>query len=480
MEHLIIGLLLSLSTLSGCSDDDGQDTPKRVDGEIEVHVTSLDGSSLFRELPSGLNFSEEQLSGALIDMSDTQKGSPIDGFGASLTGASAYLMHNNQTAIDELFGEDGISLSYIRLTMGASDFNKNGSYSYNDISTAEDLNLAQFSISEDKINDNPMIPVAQAILATSNNLTIMASPWTPPAWMKSSKSYIGGSLIESYYGVYADYFVKYLKAYEAEGIPINAVTVQNEPLYEPSTYPGMRMTALEQADFIGNHLGPKLDAANLSTDIIAYDHNFFVEDDPDYPITVLQDPHAAKYIDGVAYHAYGGSASDVDKLLNQFPDTELHFTEQSGIIGEGTSFKGEIVWFMQNVFAPILRKGGKSVLLWNLALDENNGPTNNGCQTCRGVITVTSSDNIVKNPEYYLLGHFSRFVKPGAKLLKTPDFKGQFENVAFENQDGSKVLVLLNSSNSENQKIQVTMDSRSFEYTLPANSLVTLRWDTAI
>ncbi|WP_185154338.1 glycoside hydrolase family 30 beta sandwich domain-containing protein [Fulvivirga sp. M361] len=479
MEY-IIGLILSLTSMSGCEDNEEAGTKKATDGEVEVHITSLDGSSLLRQLPTKLNFSKEALSGTLVEISETEQGPAIDGFGAALTGSSAYLMHNNEAAIKDLFSEEGISLSYLRLTMGASDFNKNGSYSYNDINEAEDLSLSQFSIAEDKASDNPMIPVAQAILAANSEVSIMASPWTPPPWMKSSKSYIGGSLLKAYYGVYADYFIKYLQAYAAEGIPVGAITVQNEPLHEPKTYPGMKMSALEQADFIGNHLGPKLEAANLSTDIIAYDHNFYVEEDPDYPITVLQDTKAGIYAKGVAYHAYGGAASDIDLLLTQFPDAEIHFTEQSGIIGEQTSFKGEIVWFMENVFAPMLRRGAKSILLWNLALDENNGPKNNGCQTCRGVITITSTKNIVKNPEYYLLGHFSRFVKPGAMRLKTADFKGQFENIAFENSDGSKVLVLLNTSNADDKQIQVNIGSGSFGYTLPANSLVTLRWDTTL
>ncbi len=475
----VLFLTFLLFAFTRCSSNSGmdEDPSENDEGRVAVHVTSLDGSTTLNELSTKLPFTERD-EGTIVEISGTDKGPAIEGFGAALTGSSAWLLNKNPEAIKALFSEEEIGLSYVRLTVGASDFNKNGSYTYNDINEPEDLDLSGFSIEEDKTTENPVIPIAQAILAQNSAVRFMASPWTPPAWMKSSKSFIGGSLLPQYYDVYADYFVKYIQAYQAEGINISAVTPQNEPLYEPATYPGMGMSALEQADFIGKHLGPKLAQAGLATNIIAYDHNFYEGTDPDYPITVLSNVEAAKHTNDVAYHAYGGQASDVDKLLDRFPGAGIYFTEQTGIQTEETTFRGEIVWFMNNVFVPLLRRGAKTILLWNLALDENGGPTNDGCKTCRGVVTITSAGNMVKNPDYYLLGHFSKFVKPGAVRLGTGEFAGKFENVAFQNPDGSQVLVLLNSGSTD-QLITVKPGSQGFQYTLPANSLVTLVWEAA-
>ena len=474
----VITLIIFLFAFAGCSSNGGMEEGPGGDneGSVEVHITSLEGSSRLNQLSEKLPFTGEMNAGTVVEISGADKGPAIEGFGAALTGSSAWLLHDNAAAIEALFSNEEIGLSYVRLTVGASDFNKNGSYTYNDIDEAEDLDLSEFSIAEDKSPGNPVIPVAQAILAENSSVKFMASPWTPPAWMKSSKSYIGGSLLPQYYDVYAGYFVKYIQAYGVEGIEIAALTVQNEPLYEPATYPGMGMNAQQQATFIGKHLGPALAQAGLATDIIAYDHNFYEEADPGYPITVLSDPEASQYTNGVAYHAYSGRASDIDKVLDRFPNAEIYFTEQTGIQTENTTFKGEIMWFMNNVFVPLLRRGAKNILLWNLALDENGGPTNEGCKTCRGVVTITSAGNMVKNPDYYLLGHFSKFVKPGAVRLGTGEFPGKFENVAFMNPDGSLVMVLLNGGSSD-QLITIREGTSSFQYTLPANALVTLVWD---
>lgn len=479
MSIFLFFMLLLISLGSSCKEENEEEMDKDKKGVVTVYVTALDGASLLNELPNKLPFTEEAPNPSVIDFSSANTGQTIEGFGAALTGSSAYLLNKQDEAMKAIFTEEGIAMSYVRLTVGASDFNKNGSYTYNDITAAEDTDLSEFAIEMDKINDNPVIPMAQRALELNSAITIMSSPWSPPAWMKTSKSYIGGSLLPQYYDVYANYFIKYIKAYGAEGIAIDALTVQNEPLYEPATYPGMKMSATEQADFIGNHLGPKLDSAGIDTKIIAYDHNFYVSEDPDYPVTVLSDPQAAKYVDGVAYHAYGGTAADIDKVLNKFPDANIYFTEQSGIDGNNgpVNFKGEIVWFMENVFAATLRKGAKAILLWNLALDESGGPANEGCQVCRAVVTVKADDSFVKNPEYYLLGHFSKFVKPGAKRIITDDFVGSFESVAFENTDGSGVIVLMNKSGGTDQPITVQTEQGSFNYILPANALVTLKWN---
>ncbi|MEM7548834.1 MAG: glycoside hydrolase family 30 beta sandwich domain-containing protein [Bacteroidota bacterium] len=473
---LLVSCSLVFGGCGGCTSSEEETDPIVEVGNIEVTLTSLNGSTLLQQLPENLGFSD-QGNGAIINITESDKGPPIQGFGGALTGSSAFLLSGNKEALNALFAEneEGIGLNFVRLVMGASDFNRNGNYTYNDIVEAEDPDLSEFSIANDKIADNPVIPVAQSILGINNNISFIASPWTAPPWMKSSRSFIGGRLLPQYYSVYADYFAKYIEAYAEEGIEISGITPQNEPLHEPSTYPGMLMSASEQSEFIGNHLGPTFEMGGLLTKIIAYDHNYRVESDPEYPLKVLRDADASRYTNAIAYHAYGGNPTDIDKVLDEFPDTEIYFTEQAGIQNEGTSFSGEIGWFMSNVFSPIMRRGGKGILLWNLALNENGGPTNNGCLTCRGVITVTGSGTVVKNPEYYLLGHFSKFVNPGARRLITNPVSGTLENVAFENPDGSRVIVLMNSSSSE-EEITINSRSNKINYTLPAASLATLKW----
>ncbi|QLE01268.1 glucan endo-1,6-beta-glucosidase [Galbibacter sp. BG1] len=482
-ERKLVYIIFLTLLMFSCGDDSTMEEekpdPPKIEGTVSVVLTTVDQSSLLKEIPEKLPvMTGNSESGLVIDLDESQTAQTIEGFGAALTGSSAYLLHNNDSALEMLFGDSGIKLGYVRLTMGASDFNKNKSYSYNETTEVEDLDLDNFSIEEDKINDNPLIPVAKAILAKNAAIKFMSSPWTAPTWMKNNRAFNGGNLKTEYRDVYADYFVKYLNAYKSEGININSLTVQNEPLYETSSYPTMKMSAMQQADFIGDFLGPKLKASGLNTKIIAYDHNFTESEDPDYPLTVLGDVQASKHTNAVAYHAYGGKPEDIARLTNAFPDSEIYFTEQSGIETDQTTFKGEIDYFMKNVFAGTLRRGAKAVLLWNLALNENNGPQNGGCDICTGVLKITSGGTITKNPEYYILGHFSKYVNPGAKVIPTNALPGIIENVGFVNPDGSKVVVAYNASGaSGSQKIAVKTSDGFFEYNLPQGGLVTFKWD---
>lgn len=451
--------------------------PPAVPGSVSVILTTSDERSLLSEIPIKLPF--EAANGDLnITINENQINQTIEGFGAALTGSSAYLLNNNPEALEMLFGESGISLSYLRLTVGSSDFNKIGSYTYNDISGAEDLTLSQFSLDDDRLPDNPVIPVMSSILSINDEIDIMASPWSPPAWMKTNRSLNGGSLNPIYYDVYSDYLLKYLEGYREAGITIDKITVQNEPLFQTNSYPTMRMNVEEQIDFIGNHFGPKLASSDLITEIVGYDHNFRVDDDPDYPVTLLSDAQASRYVNAIAYHAYGGVPSDINQVTRAFPDVDIYFTEQSGIQNAGTTFETEMRFFMRNVFMGTLRRGSKAILLWNLALDQNGGPQNGGCSVCRGVLTVTNGTTNFKNVDYYMLGHFSKYVDPGAQVLSTNEFQGILENVAFRNPDGSKVLVVFNSSNTPSpQNISVTIGENSFNYSIPRGALVTFKWN---
>jgi len=259
-----------------------------------------------------------------------------------------------------------------------------------------------------------------------------------------------------------------------KGIPIKAVTPQNEPLYGGAAYPCMDMSANEQLNFIKDYLGPKFQAAGLNTEIIIYDHNW---DRPDYPITILNDPQAKQYVAGSAFHAYAGDVSAMSQVHNAHPDKGLYFTEISG--GRwATDFSDNLMWNMRNIFIGTAKNWSKNALLWNLALDENDGPKNNGCGDCRGVVTINSGSGVVtRNEEYYSLAHFAKFVRPGAVRVSTTASQeaSSLDAVAFMNTDKSKVLVVANYGD-QYKIFTIKQDKKYMSYSIPEKSVVTIIW----
>lgn len=401
----------------------------------------------------------------------------IDGFGGALTDSSAWLIQNKLDAatrnelMNKLFGRaSGIGISYIRLPMGSTDFALSN-YTYDDVAEGTtDENLDQFSIEHDKAY---IIPTIKQALAINPDLKIMATPWSAPAWMKTSGSLIKGKLKPEYYSVYAQYFVKFIQAYQAEGIAIDAITLQNEPHFEPTGYPGMRMDSADAAAFV-KVLGPAFQAAGITAKIIVWDHNW---DEPNYPIEVLNDPQAKPYITGSAFHGYAGSVDSQAGVHDLHPDKDIYFTESSG--GEFANVFGDnVAWDVQNLIIGATRNWAKTSLKWNLVLDENHGPTNGGCSDCRGFVTVDSQTGSYKlNEEYYAFGHASQFVLPGAVRIKSNTFgASSIESAAYRNPDGSKVLIALNSS-KQSQLFKVRWGTQSFTYTLSAGSVATFVWN---
>jgi glucosylceramidase len=391
-------VVLSLATLfaaCGGSDGDTEYTPPVTNPETEgtaigsadVWMTTASKSKLLSQQADAVIYDNATTTAATTTIDFSQQFQEIDGFGAALTGSSAYVINHMNAAqkdalLKDLFNpEDGIGLSYLRLTIGASDFSL-GDFSYDDMPAGQtDPSLANFSIADDETD---VVPVMQGILGYSPNIKILGSPWSAPAWMKGSGTMRGGSLDPQYYSAYADYFVKYINAYAAHGINITAVTPQNEPLHDTNGYPSLKMTSGEQADFIKDHLGPKVTA--LGTKIFAYDHNFDV---PSYPLDVLSDAAANQYVDGSAFHAYAGDVSAMNQVHAAFPNKNLYFTEISG--GEWSAdFGSNLKWLTSTIFMGTTRNWSKNVLLWNLALNPNHGPTNGtgGCTNCRGVVTM--------------------------------------------------------------------------------------------
>ena len=401
----------------------------------------------------------------------------MDGFGASLTESSAWLIRNALTAHQcdmlmlELFDPNtGIGLSYLRQPMGSSDFRLED-YTYDD-AAEPDYDLEHFSIDRDRLY---VIPLLQQALAISPDIRIMGSPWSAPAWMKDSGQLGYGRLIDSdlIYEVYADYFVKYVQAYAAEGLAIDAVTLQNEPHYEPYSYPGMRMEPADQAG-LAVRLGPKFLTNGIGTKIVVWDHNW---DEPGYPIAVLNDPLANAYIAGAAFHSYAGNVEAQLDVVAAHPDKDIYFTESSG--GEwAPDFGSNLMWDTSTLIIRAVRYYAKTVVKWNLALDENHGPKKaGGCSNCRGVVTINqSTGKVTKEVEYYSLGHAAKFVRPGARRIASTEQPGlNIENVAFVNSDGSTAAIVFNP-NAFRQNVQIKWKGLSFIKGLPGRSVTTFKW----
>lgn len=439
---------------------------------VNAWVTTSDQSKLLQAQTS-FNFAADAGTNATtvtVDENTTYQG--IDGFGFTLTGGSAGLLNGlggNQAAVlNELFGTANgqIGISYLRISIGASDLSSSD-FTYNQV--AGDVNMTNFSISQE---NQDMLPILKKIIAINPSIKIIATPWTAPTWMKvnttGNNGYTGGSLNTAYYDAYARYFVKYLQAMQAQGITIDAITPQNEPL-NPYNNPSMVMQATEQATFIKNNLGPQIRAAGFATKIIAYDHN---ADVPSYATTVLGDAGANPYVDGSAFHLYAGDISALTTVHNAYPNKNVYFTEQW--VGAPSNFGGDLSWHVNTLIIGGTRNWSRNVLEWNLAADPNNNPhTAGGCSTCLGGITV-SGTSITRNVGYYIIGHAARFVRPGAVRISS-NLSGSIQNVAFKNSDGSKVLIALNNGSSA-VSFKVKWGTESFTYSLAAGAVATFKW----
>jgi glucosylceramidase len=313
-----------------------------------------------------------------------------------------------------------------------------------------------------------LIPLLKEILAINPNIKILGSPWSAPAWMKDNRSLIGGSLLPVNFNVYAQYFVKYIQQMQAEGIRIDAITVQNEPQHGGNN-PSMVMSATDQRDFIKNSLGPAFQAAGLTTKIIIWDHNC---DNPNYPISILNDPDAKRFVNGSAFHLYAGDISAMSSVKASHPDRDLYFTEQW--TGASGSFDGDFKWHLRNVMIGSLRNWSRVALQWNLANDPSYGPfTPGGCNQCKGALTIGGT-SITRNVAYYNVAQLSKFIPPGSVRIASTQ-TGSLYTVAVVRPDGKKVMVVLNDGNSP-QTFNIWYQSRWAVATLPANSVGTFIW----
>lgn len=441
------------------------------DDSLAVWITKSDSSVLLKKANT-LRFVPGTATSAAIQVDSAQAFQGIDGFGYTLTGGSASLINQLSTSVkaallQELFGNDenSISISYLRVSVGASDLDP-AAFSYNDLPAGQtDVQQDQFSIAPDK---KDLVPVLKSILAINPKIKILASPWSPPAWMKDNGATKGGSLKREYHESYARYFVKYIQAMKAEGITIDALTIQNEPLH-PGNNPSLLMLADQQRDFIKEALGPAFKAADIKTKIILYDHNL---DRSDYPISILNDAEAKKYIDGSAFHLYAGNVNTMSQVHNAHPDKNLYFTEQwTGSTGH---FNGDLKWHIKNVVIGTMKNWSRMALEWNLASDPAYQPhTPGGCTQCKGALTI-NGDQVNRNVGYYIIAHASKFVPDGSRRVSSTELDG-LSNVAFVTPQGKKVLLVLNEQNMD-KAFSINFNGKQASYTITANTVATIVW----
>jgi glucosylceramidase len=470
-----------LVVLAGALTACGHNTPVGPGGgpppgpSAEVWITTADQTHLLSQQPN-VQIRSTGASPVTIDVDEATTYQEMVGFGAAMTDASAYLIQQKLGAqhdaiLHELFGRNpGIGLSFLRVPMGASDFSTHD-YSYDDMPAGQtDSTLANFSIDPDHADK---LPALKAALAINPQLKLVGSPWSSPGWMKTTGSLIKGTLRPEYYDSFAQYFLKFVKAYSAEGVPIFAVTMQNEPAFEPDNYPGMRLDPPVRAEVIGKHVGPLFEQSGINTLILDWDHNW---DLPSSPLAVLADDAARKYVSGVAWHCYAGDVGAQAQVRTAYPTIDAYFTECSGG-GWATVFGDNLKYFVGTLIIGSTRGWAKGVALWNLALDENDGPHLGGCGNCRGVITINSATGFVtRNVEYYALAHASEFVRPGAHRIASSTDVGGLQTVAFKNaDDGTKVLIVLNTAPGE-VSFAVRSAGKIILYALPGGAVATFRW----
>lgn len=441
--------------------------------KVQTWLTDPAANIFFQQQTQTSVFAKKTPGATTITINDAQKFQTIDGFGWALTGGSAghlqQMIPAARTALlKELFTTDANNIggSYIRLSIGASDLDEKV-FSYNDLPAGQtDTAMGHFDLGHDRI---AVIPTMKEILALFPDIKIMGSPWSPPVWMKTNNDARGGSLKPEYYAAYAKYFVKYIQAMQAEGIRIDAITVQNEPLH-PGNTPSLLMPAFEQAIFIKNHLGPAFKKAGIKTKIIIYDHNC---DKPEYPIAVLDDPQAKPYIDGSAFHLYGGKIEAMSQVHEAHPDKNLYFTEQW--VGAPGNMTRDMQEHVRNLIIGASRNWSRTVIEWNLSSNPELKPHTDrgGCDRCLGAVTI-DKDKVKRNPAYYTIAHAAKFVRPGSVRIAS-NITGNIHNVAFTTPQKKTVLIVLNDG-KEPATFDVQHKNKTFTATLNAGAIATYVW----
>ena len=448
---------------------------------VELWSTSLD---LRQRLSpgEGVRFSTEPSPARDVIVVEPDKRFQVMlGLGASLEPTTCSNLWSMAAAdrdevIEQLVGPlSGIGMNLMRICIGSPDFTGDPWYSYDDLLPGQtDPGLDRFSIEKDRAY---ILPVLKRAKSKNLDLLFFASPWSPPGWMKSTGSLIGGHLLPEYYAVYAQYLVRFIRAYQSEGIPVYAITVQNEPGVDRAKekdpkwfYPSCRWTAEEEREFIRDHLGPAFRREGLQTKIWCYDHNYNVQpsgDDPglSYPRTILSDARAGEFIDGVAFHGYDGDASGMTQFHDEFPVKPVYFTEGSVFGSHGA------VDLIER-----LRNWASSYTAWVSMLDDHGQPNRGPFPATYAIVKL---DSKTRKPEYlfeyYAYGQFMKFIQRGAVRIASSRGSAEVDNVAFRNPDGSIVLVVANTT-SESRAFEVRSGTNRCTHRLEGRTIVTMRW----
>ena len=468
--YLTLLILMFVASLVGCKPIESEETPVVFKNyQITPYFTKGDKSQLLSEQTTSQT--EEGLEAlytkVTLDSSVTYQ--TMDGFGAAMTESSAYLIKNldiekQELIMQDLFGEEGINIGFVRIPMGASDFALSN-YSYNDLEDGQtDLDMEHFTLERDEQYVIPMLQMAKQV---NEDILFLGSPWSAPAWMKTTNTMNGGSIKNEYLDAYVKYFVKFIQGYQEKGLDIYAVTPQNEPLHQTTNYPTMYMNSQQQLSFVIK-MNQAFQEANIDSLIITYDHNW---DQPNYPMSILASENGYDAVDGSGFHCYGGQVSAQAQVAENYPDKGIWFTECSGG-GWATNFASNMAWNIENVFISSINYFAKGVLMWNLALDDNDGPTNGGCMNCRGVITIHEDGTYTRNEEYYFIGHFSKFVNRGAERIKLESSRTDLIATAFKNPNGELVVVMHNKSRST-ITYTLSIDGSNVNLSIPASTTAT-------
>lgn len=474
-KALKTGTLLSLLLLASIPVQTGAAPAKPMPGgtgSIRGWMTSADGSRRLAPM-SGIREAgpADVAAMASLTVETGRRYQTMAGFGASITDASAWLIQNRlsprarRELLTELFSPArGIGLGATRITIGASDFSL-AHYSLADRPGQPEANLAPMR--------KDLLPVLQTMRAINPRLTIIATPWSAPAWMKDSGSLIKGRLKPANYSDFSRYLVSYSQAMGKAGVPIDYLTIQNEPHFEPADYPGMRMEPAQRAAFIAGFLGPALRDQAPGVKLLDWDHNW---DQPESPIAVLSDKQAAPFITGVAWHCYGGEVAAQSLVHDRFPDKETWFTECAA--GNWSpDWSKSFAWTVKTLIIGAPRNWAKGVVMWNVALDEKHGPHLGGCGDCRGLVTINSKTGaITREPEFYAFAHASRFVKRGSVRVASDSNASGVESVAFHHARSGQIAMIVRNGSKEDQALRVVQGKRNFVATMPAGAVATLTW----
>lgn len=464
-------------------------SPAAAVGEtLSVTLTTADGSAQLAPQPN-ITLGAVSSGTRNVTVNDSITSQTVSGFGGSFTNSSTYLLSQLKTnkpaqytaLMQDIFStSSGDGMSFWRLPMTSSDFTATSSHYTSDDAAGPASNPTQnFALTASETGY--IIPVIKDALAINPNLQIVASPWSAPAFMKTPQSIFGtvGSvqttLNPTYRQAWADYFVKWVKAYQSAGVPIFAVTPQNEPLYTPSDYPGMKWGATDLGSWIHSYLKPSLTSAGLNQPILGFDHNWeYANPDQGQFPQALAASAANPDLTGIAWHCYDNTSDPAAMTLlhNQYPTKDAYETECSSDVGPSDIIR----YGTADMTLLSTQNWAKSVVLWNLALTSSGGPHLGGCNGCKGMININgtgSSITATKGGIYYQLAQVSKFVKPGAvHIASTANAQGIVTS-AFKNPNGQEVLVATNTNSSAASFTTIWNGKGSFTYTLTSRATAT-------